>query len=286
MSSEQIRQARLADIAELAESVAAFYTSGTKTEPKAIIAAKGITLSFGSYADAFDGMLEHKAGRFHIYANLDRLRTPDSGRARFTLGHELGHYFIDDHRRALQTGRAPSHPSFADYQSRNPVENEADHFASNLLMPAERFTKACKRLPVGLDAVLSLKNTFGTSITSTAIRYTQLDIAPCVLVKWNTDGFAWKWFSPSTYNVGIRSTVRTQESVPGDSATGKALSAQEPPDRGFFQCGTSASAWFPGIRIGTLRDWVFIEQAVRLGEFGVLTLLYPEQCDRGNLRLT
>jgi Zn-dependent peptidase ImmA (M78 family) len=275
--AEQIRQARLADIAELAESVTASYSYGTRTEPEAIIAAKGITLSFGSYADAFDGMLEHKAGRFHIYANLDRLRARDSGRARFTLAHELGHYFIDDHRRALQSGRAPSHPSFADFQSRNPVEYEADHFASNLLMPTERFTKAGKRLLPGFDAVLGLKDTFGTSITSTAIRYTQLDLAPCALVKWNTDGFAWKWFSPSTYSAGIRSTVGTKESVPRDSATGKALAGDAPPSKGFFQCGTSASAWFPGIRLGTPRDLVFIEQAVPLGEFGVLTLLYPEQ---------
>lgn len=277
MTSEQIRQARLLDIAELAEAVAAAHCAGNKTEPEAIIAAKGITLSFGSYSDAFDGMLEHKGGRFHIYANLDRLKTRESGRARFTLAHELGHYFIDDHRRALQSGRAPSHPSFSDYQSRNPVENEADHFASNLLMPTERFTKAGKRLLPGLDAVLSLKDTFGTSITSTAIRYTQLDLAPCALVKWNTDGFAWKWFSPSTYNAGIRATVRTKESVPRDSATGRALAGDTPPEKGFFQCGTSASSWFPGIRLGTQRDLVFIEQAIPLGEFGVLTLLYPEQ---------
>lgn len=277
MTSEQIRQARLADIAELANAVAAAYASGIRTEPEAIIAAKGLTLSFSSYADAFDGMLEHKAGRFHIYANLDRLRTRDSGRARFTLAHELGHFFIDDHRRALQSGRTPSHPSFSDYQSRNPVEHEADHFASNLLMPTERFTKAAKRLPLGFDAVLSLKDMFGTSITSTAIRYTQLDLAPCALVKWNTDGFAWKWFAPSTCNAGIRSTVRTKERVPRDSATGKALARDALPEKGFFQSGTSASAWFPGIWPGTAKDLVFIEQAIPLGEFGVLTLLYPEQ---------
>ena len=50
-----------------------------------------------------------------------------------------------------------------------------------------------------------------------------------------------------------------------------------PPDKGYFQCGTSASAWFPGIWLGSAKDLVFIEQALPLGEFGVLTLLYPEQ---------
>lgn len=277
MASEQAWQRRLSDIADLAEAVAAEHSPTSRTEPEAIIAANEMTLSFGDYGDAFDGMLEHIDGRFHVYANLTRLRTRDGGRARFTLAHELGHYYIDDHRRELQSGRAPRHASFADYQSRNPVEQEADHFASHLLMPTHRFVKAAKSFPIGLDAVLGLKDVFGTSITSTGIRFTKLDLGPCTLVKWNPDGFAWKWFSPSTYDAGYRATITAQDSVPRDSATGKALAGEVPPEKGFFQSGTSASAWFPGIRPGTLKDVLFIEQAVPLGEFGVLTLLYPEQ---------
>ena len=277
MTSEAHQQRRMSDIAELAEAVAAEHWAGTRAEPEAIIAAKGMTLSFGMYGDAFDGLLEHKAGRFHVYANLQRLKTRDSGRARFTLAHELGHYFIDDHRRALASGRTPSHPSITDYQSRNPVEQEADCFASHLLMPAGPFSKAAKKYALGFDGVLALKDQFGTSITSTAIRFTQLDLGPCTLVKWNPDGFAWKWFSPSTFIAGYRATIKAREAIARDSASGMSLAGDAPPAKGYFQCGTSASVWFPGIRPGTPKDVVFIEQAIPLGEFGVLTLLFPEQ---------
>lgn len=277
MISEATQQRRLTEIAELAEAVATEHWTENRSEPEAIIAAKGMTLSFGMYGDAFDGLLEHKAGKFHVYANLHRLRIKDSGRARFTLAHELGHYFIDDHRRELASGRTPSHPSFTDYQSRNPVEQEADLFASHLLMPSGPFSKVARKHLLGLDAVLALKDQFGTSITSTAIRFTQLDLGPCTLVKWNPDGFAWKWFSPSTFAAGYKATIRAREAVARDSATGMALAGDTAPTKGYFQCGTSASAWFPGVRPGTSKDVLFIEQAVPLGEFGVLTLLYPEQ---------
>lgn len=277
MARDQISESRLNDIAELAEVVAEEHGESLRTEPQKIIGANRITVSFGGYGEAFDGMLEHRRGRFHIYANLNRLKTPDSGRARFTLAHELGHFYIDEHRRELQSGRAPSHPSRTDFQSKNPVEQEADHFASHLLMPTARFKKAANGLGVGLSAVLSLKDRFGTSITSTAIRYTKLDLAPCAIVKWNPDGYAWKWFSPSMYNAGYRATIKTLEAVLPDSATGRALVGEPGGLKQYFESGTSGSAWFPGIFPGSARDQIFIEQAVSLGEFGVLTLLYPER---------
>lgn len=277
MASDQISQSRLNDIAELAEVVAEEHGESLRTEPEKIIDANQITLSFGSYGEAFDGMLEHLGGRFHIYANLNRLKTPDSGRARFTLAHELGHFYIDEHRRELQSGRTPSHPSRTDFQSKNPVEQEADHFASHLLMPTSRFKKAAKSLRIGLSGILTLKERFGTSITSTAIRFTKLDLGPCTLVKWNPGGFSWKWFSPSMYEAGYRSTIKTLQAVQPDSATGRALAGESPGTKQYFESGTSGSAWFPGISPGTPRDQIFIEQAISLGEFGALTLLYPER---------
>ncbi len=267
---------RLQEIALLAEAVAEEHCPKGRVEPELIAERNGVTLSFSAYGDAFDGMLEHRAGRFHIYTNATRLRTRHSGRARFTVAHELGHFYIDEHRRALASGEVPRHPSFCDHQSKNPVEQEADHFASHLLMPTERFLRAAKGLPMGLDAVLSLRDTFGTSITSTAIRYTKLNVAPCTLAKWDRDGFSWKWFAPDTYSAGYRKTIEEQSKVPKDSPTGRALAGEAPPPKGFFQAGTSAFAWFPGAWAGTAKDVLLIEQAIPLGEFGTMTMLFPE----------
>lgn len=268
---------RLDEIAALAEAVANEHCPEGRVEPELILGRNNITFSYGRYAAAFDGMLEHLAERFHVYANLERLKTPQSGRARFTLAHELGHYYIDDHRRALLSGSAPKHQSVCDFQSRNPVEIEADHFACYLLMPQERFTIAAKKVQIGLASILRLKDTFGASITSTAIRFARLNLGPCTVVKWNPDGFAWKHFSDDTFAAGYRRTIEDLACIPRDSPTGKALAGEPAPAAGYFEAGTSASAWFAGIAPGSGRDIIFMEQAIVLGEYGVLTILFPER---------
>lgn len=268
--------ARKREIAELAEAVAQEYCPEGRSDPLRIAKAKEITLSFGNYGDAFDGMLEHMGGRFHIYCNLDRVGQRDSPRARFTLGHELGHFYIDEHRNALSAGRAPAHPSRCEFESKNPVEQEADLFSSCLLMPAARFLKQGKRASVGLPGILELARHFGTSVTSTAIRYATLGLKPCVVIKWGDGKYAWKWLSSEALEARLRKTFETTDAIPEGSATSKALAGEVPPAAGFFQTGSTAAAWFPHVSHGAFRNVILIEQAIQLGRFGVLTFLYPE----------
>ena len=268
--------ARIAEIADLAQAVADEHCPSNSVDPQVIACANRITTSFGPYGTAFDGMLEHRAGRFHIFCNLERARRADAPRARFTLAHELGHYYLDEHRNVLAAGRACAHRSQCQYESSNLAEQEADHFASNLLMPPARFLARARSIRPGFEGIVSLAQHFQTSITSTTIRYAASDIAPCAVVKWSWRGYAWKWLSSETFRARFRKTIETTDDVPPDSPTGRALARETPPDPGFFQAGTTASAWFPHVAQGQLRDVLFIEQAMPLGRFGVLTFLYPE----------
>ena len=265
-----------AEIVSLAEAAADEHCPTTPIDPAVIAAAKHITLSFGPYGDAFDGMLEFLDGRFHIYCNLDSLIAPDSPRARFTIAHELGHYFIDSHRIALTTGRAQPHGSSCQYESPLLPEQQADLFAANLLMPARRFVAKAKAHPPGLPAILKLADSFATSVTAAALRYVDADLRPCAAIKWDSRGYAWKLLSTSAFRSFFRTTFQSPDALPPDCPTRRALTRQTPPDTGFFQAGTTASAWFPRIEAGQFRDAIFIEQAIPLGRFGTLTFLYPE----------
>jgi len=284
--------ARKEELAELAEAVADEHCRTGRIEPEHIARAKRITMSFGPYGDAFDGMLEHKAapladepdgparrprgeGRFHLFCNLDRVERSDSPRARFTLAHELGHYYIDEHRNALAAGSAPAHRSACDYESQNLAEQEADHFAANLLMPQGRFCAKAWLASPGLAGILRLAGEFGTSLTATAIRYAAADVSPCAVVKWNWNRYAWKWLSSSTFRARFGRTVEAPDKLPPDSPTGRALAHETPSSGDYFEAGTTASAWFPRVKPGEFRDVIFIEQAIPLGRFGVLTFLYP-----------
>ena len=264
------------EIAELAEGIAEEYFPVSRIDPSEIIKAKDITMSFGLYGDYFDGLLEHRNGRFHIFANLDRVESIDSPRARFTLGHELGHYFIDEHRNALAKGLAPAHPSICEYESDLQVEREADHFASSLLMPAARFRKLAEKASLGLQGILTIADAFGTSVTSTAIKYAKSDIVPCAVIKWRKDGYAWKWLSTETFRARYRKTIESADRLMPDSPTAKALAGEIPVSTKFFSAGTTASAWFAFVNDHSDRNAILIEQAIPLGRFGVLTFIYPE----------
>lgn len=270
---------RAQEIADLAEAVADEFCPTGKIHPVAIANHKSITLSFNYYGDAFDGLLEHRAGRFHIYANLDRIERADSPRGRFTLGHELGHYFIDEHRNALRAGLVPSHPSQCEYESDLLVEREADHFASNLLMPPTRYRQVATAARVGLEGVLKVSSLFDTSVTSTAIRYATSDIVPCAVIKWNVEGFAWKWLSTETFRARFQKTIETVEHLAPGSPTARILAGEAPDSGTFLEAGTTAAAWFPFVRDGDARNVILIEQAMSLGRFGAITFLYPESGD-------
>lgn len=281
VGEQQFIWSREGEIIGLAEAVAAEYCPAGRFDPTLVLRENDITISFGYYRQAFDGMLEHYRSRFHIYCNLDRVEREDAPRARFTIGHELGHFFIDEHRNALKSGRAPAHPSVCEYESDLTVEREADTFASHLLMPTSLFTSLVRRNKPGLVGILVLAQHFGTSITSTAIRYAKADIIPCTLVKWSQRGFEWRWFSAETFRVKLRKTTDDLRRLPEDCPTRRALSGETPPPTGFFEAGTTADSWFPFLGHFDSRNVILIEQAVPLGRFGVLTFLYPHEGSYG-----
>lgn len=265
-------------IAELAEAVAADLISETG-EDKPVDAAlalrnEGVAVVYDDFSNAFDGLLELRSDRFWAYINLVRCGGhPDASRARFTAAHEAGHYFIDEHRHALEDGRPP-HGSLTDFISYLRVEHEADLFAAHLLMPTEVFKEAAPKAGRGLDAILALRERFGTSITSTALRYVEVGAAPCAVIRWRPDGSAWHWVSEAFRMRGLRRVVDAAEGVPRNGATYlvmKSSSAAES-DRPASSVAT-ASFWFEGVPPGSSRDIILDEYALGLGSHGALTML-------------
>ncbi|MDW8465954.1 MAG: ImmA/IrrE family metallo-endopeptidase [Chloroherpetonaceae bacterium] len=266
---------RADEIAELAEFIAEEYGSNGRVDLLSIARQKNITHSFGYYKNAFNGMLEYYNKRFHIYCNLSRVGRYDSARARFTIAHELGHYFIDEHRNALQSGFAPAHLSVCEYESDNLVEREADWFASNLLMPKPYFTKVAQESSLGMKGILALQQHFQTSVTSTALRYAQVGIVPCLVMKWTfPQGLVWLRASHHEFLAELPPPISVANKLPENSPTLWALMGARMPAEGFFSAQVTAGIWFPSLRDTALRDAGCIEQAIRLGQFGVITLLY------------
>ena len=107
----------------------------------------------------------------------------NEGFIRFTVAHELGHYFLPGHPEKLFPNGNGLHQSRSGFISHDPLERQADSFASALLMPDILFRKAVDGAGSGFAAIEKLATGCKTSITSTAIRYTQFtDEAVAVIV--------------------------------------------------------------------------------------------------------
>jgi len=213
-----LSQGRKKYLSELAEFVANEYCPEGLVQPELIAKAKGIPYNYGGYADDFDGMLEHSNGYFHIYINTDRLEHAYKPRARFTFAHELGHYFIDDHRNALQSGQAPAHSSFTNFASENVVEREADYFAACLLLPKERLRSDCFMRKFNFKLADEIAHKYQTSITSTLLRFITIDLYPLMVVCSQENKVKWHW---STQDFPYYNLKYKKEKVPQDTAAGE-----------------------------------------------------------------
>jgi Zn-dependent peptidase ImmA (M78 family) len=262
------------EIEELAALLVTQSSTKDRVDLEGIATAEGITFSFGHYRDCFDGLLECRNSAFHIYINVDTNKGSRSARARFSFAHELGHYFLDWHRTALDRG-VPSHGSKADFESGYlAAEREADMFAAHLLLPALQVKKVAHHR-IDAAEIVRLAELFCTSRSATAIRCAHLDLAPLIVMRWTATTRAWCWsssiFEQRTGNKAFRSIER----LPLDSATRKTLAGNPDEHDSITSKGTTLSTWFPYVRAGSSYDDILIEECISLGPHGALTILRP-----------
>lgn len=229
----------------------------------------------------------HCFGAFSLEGGKPRIfvsdACPSRGLRRFTLGHELGHALIDGHtERLVWTGAfALSEGHFRG--SKDPVEVEADHFASELLLPTRWAKPFVEAATPGVASIRNLAQQFDTSLPCAAVRFTNLSPEPVIIVLSN--GLSIEWVTRSEPFEGvpwIRLRGVKGEWAPPGCATRHLADRREDIVAGAERTGMSyLCEWFPGAP----KDLLVDEEAVGLGTYGrVLTVLYcPEIPDADEL---
>lgn len=189
-------------IKRLAEYIALQFEEKI-TPLERIVEDENLDVFYDNYeSNTFDGMTIFDKGDFYIHINLDNGNRADKERGRFTLAHELGHYFIDAHRIGLKNGLLESHPSHTNKAQFYTIEREADYFASCLLMPEESFRKDIGNRKFGIDVIDFLRTEYKVSRTACALRFADIGNYPLLVVysenniiKWSysSDDFPYKW---------------------------------------------------------------------------------------------
>jgi hypothetical protein len=195
---------------------------------RVIDAENGRVLPFGDdFGDAFDGRLEYQSPRFLLFFNTKYDAWSHAGqhhpKVNFTVAHELGHYFLDHHRKYLQrSGKA--HSSLTEFQVEAPPEREADCFAAGLLMPRSLLEPTVNAGPPTFPKVRSSAKEFDVSLTSMAVRWVQLSHFPCAILVVGDGQIQWGFTSDALKRAGGY-RVRKGEAVTSRPAV-KFLSAE------------------------------------------------------------
>ena len=125
------------------------------------------------------GMLVRHGNTFGILYDTS---IANRGYQRFSIAHELGHFFVDGHVDHIPFDSG-CHRSRAGFVSDDPYEREADYFAAGLLMPARLVSPLMQKQPDGLSAIETIQERTCTSLTASAIRYAGLaEVATAVIV--------------------------------------------------------------------------------------------------------
>jgi hypothetical protein len=139
-------------------------------DPRAIAAVEDIDVHEKPASAGASGMLIRAGNRFAIaYAT----HISSEGFRRFSIAHELGHYFLPGHTDHVLPADGV-HESRAGFSSKDKHEKEADQFAVGLLMPSVLFQPALQEAGDGLAAIEELSNICATSLSATAIRFAEL----------------------------------------------------------------------------------------------------------------
>ena len=206
--SWKLEQARLHKAAELGETVAGVLgLEKPPIDPFAVIASEeGRIRAVGEdFGDAFDGRLEYHGTCFLLFFNTKYDGWRHDGehhpKVRFTIGHELGHYFLEKHRSFLMQGGG-SHGSMTEFSSSRNVEREADFFSTGLLMPRFLLRRTVNATAPKLAAVRAARDDFQVSLTSTMIRWVELCDFPCAVVSCREGRVEWGFTSPGFKQAG------------------------------------------------------------------------------------
>lgn len=132
-----------------------------KTKPmdvEGLATSIGLKVAMQALPNEISGYLRKKDGIWILGVNA--LHHPN--RRRFTIAHELGHYFLHRH-----LGDFEDTILFRKDKQLNPREFEANEFAARLLMPDEQFLLERTRYP---NDVSALAKEFGVSELATRFR--------------------------------------------------------------------------------------------------------------------
>jgi hypothetical protein len=241
-------------------------------DPIRIAQDRGITVqSWKPSKKGVSGFLMKNGDAFGIsYSSF----IPNQGFINFTVGHELGHYFLPGHVDKLFAGGVNIHYSQSGFVSNDDCEKEADLFSATLLMPDGLFRKEARTSGDGFQAIEKLAGLCVTSMTATAIRYAELSENPVAVILSEAGCVQFCCLSDVLRERQGLTWLKRGDSIPSTSVTADFQKVPENIAKGAKANGFSMlDDWFEGAPRMEMK-----EDVSGLGNYGkILTVLFSEE---------
>lgn len=253
------------------EIVTRFGFATLPIDPHALAEANDIVVAPRAL-EGCSGCLMKQGDNFGILYS-DKLK--NDGFERFTVSHELGHFFLPGHPEFLFSGGAITHQSSSGFVSKDLHERQADHFAASLLMPEKLFVAAARAERAhGFEKIEKLAKLCRTSITAAALRYAKFADDPVVVIMSRGQTVEWWEMSAPVFDLPNLTWINRGSSLPRESATARFNKTSTNIAAGNREEATSIlSNWLDGAP-----DVEMNEDVVGLGSYGrTLTVLFTDE---------
>jgi Zn-dependent peptidase ImmA (M78 family) len=115
-------------------------------------------------------------------------------RLKFTISHEIGHYILPWHKNIIYDCKTKDIINFNSYKVE---EREANHFASELLIPEKFLHQSLRGKQISLSVLKDLASEYEVSLTSLAIKAVKLSDNPVSVVLSENGRVKWSYKSSS-----------------------------------------------------------------------------------------
>lgn len=172
-----------------------------------------------------------------VIAVKDDIR--ESGRKRFTIAHELGHYILPGHGLADTPCKSEHIESWG--KEIPDQEIAANRFASELLLPTALVRLVVQQRRASLKTAKTLRADFQTSLTAAALKCVEVTDEQCAFI--NSINGVVKWYNPSSR---FQYYIRAGEEVSADSLASQLSKEAEQREK---SGSVLAEAWISNYRL-------------------------------------
>lgn len=171
---KRLSSVRKQEIKAYADIVLGMYPQSDRAFDWASVCKKeNIRVLFESIPEDLDALIVYRKQKYTIFVNTKNLADMPEYRVNFSICHELGHYFLPEHRYKLEREGMMQQQLRSETKVRSVEEREADVMASCLMMPSQLIEADFAAQSFTPAFILEVANRYNVSRDACLMRYVE-----------------------------------------------------------------------------------------------------------------